>query len=141
MLEDIVTNAEKKRLQTQLFQAVANSANKESLKESIVWNELTLTGDAFKLVKSLVLFVAFSESIKELLSLLVDDDCLLQLGHPEAPVDRVLETVIRRCGHTPASESDFDYIGKIRENAKLLFTVSFPANAFYVFLHCEVLRR
>ncbi|ENN80105.1 hypothetical protein YQE_03464, partial [Dendroctonus ponderosae] len=112
VLEDIVTNVEKKRLQTQLFQAVANAANTESLKQSIVWNELTLT-----------------ESIKELLTLLVDDDCLLELGHPDAPVDRVLETVIRRCGHTPASESDFDYIGKIRENVKLLFTAVIDDNS------------
>ncbi|XP_019755152.2 zinc finger protein 569 [Dendroctonus ponderosae] len=112
VLEDIVTNVEKKRLQTQLFQAVANAANTESLKKSIVWNELTLT-----------------ESIKELLTLLVDDDCLLELGHPDAPVDRVLETVIRRCGHTPASESDFDYIGKIRENVKLLFTAVIDDNS------------
>jgi len=104
-LEDIVSNAEKKILQKQLFQAVTSAANKAAVKDTVVWNELTLT-----------------ESIKELLSLLVDEDCLKEFGHPEAPVDKVLESVIKRCGHTPASETDFDYIEKMRENAKLLFT-------------------
>ncbi|KAL1501100.1 hypothetical protein ABEB36_006488 [Hypothenemus hampei] len=108
VLEEIVANAEKKRLETQLLQSVAASSNnqKKSLKNTTIWNELTL-----------------SESIKELLGLLVDEDCLTELGHPDAPVDRVLETVIRRCGHSPALDSDYDYIGKLRENAKLLFNV------------------
>lgn len=106
VLEDIVANAEKKRLQKQLLHAVASAANKDTVKDTIVWNEYTLT-----------------ESIKELLYLLVDEECLSEFGHPEAPVDKVLESVIKRCGHTPASEADFDYIGKMRENAKLLFTV------------------
>ncbi|KAF7280001.1 hypothetical protein GWI33_006517 [Rhynchophorus ferrugineus] len=106
VLEDILANAEKKRIQQQLLRTVSNNDQKESLKDTIVWNELTLT-----------------ESIKELLTLLVDEDCLLEFGHPEAPVDKVLEAVIKRCGHSPASDVDFDYIGKLRQNAKLLFTV------------------
>lgn len=105
VLEDILANAEKKRLQQQLLTAVSESAN-ESLTENIIWNELTLT-----------------ESIKELLTLLVDEECLTEFGYPDTPVDRVLDSVIKRCGHSPASEEDFDYIGRMRENAKLLFTV------------------
>ncbi|CAG9768583.1 unnamed protein product [Ceutorhynchus assimilis] len=105
VLEDVMANAEKKRLQSQLLQAIANqSIDKEALKETIVWNELT-----------------FTDSIKELLELLVDEDCLEEFGHPETPVDRVLDSVIRRCGYIPATQCD--YLTKMRENAKLLFAV------------------
>lgn len=48
---------------------------------------------------------------------------LQEFGYPDAPVDKVLDSVIKRCGHKPASDEDFDYIGRMRENAKLLFTV------------------
>ncbi|CAG9857712.1 unnamed protein product [Phyllotreta striolata] len=107
VLEDIVANAEKKRLQEQLLTAAAASDDAdEAMTKNVVWTELTLT-----------------ESIKELLTLLVDEECLLEFGYPEAPVDKVLDSVIAKCGHKPASEEDFDYIGRIRENAKLLFTV------------------
>lgn len=71
VLEDILANAEKKRLQQQLLTAATESAN-ENLTENIIWNELTLT-----------------ESIKELLTLLVDEECLLEFGYPDAPVDKV----------------------------------------------------
>ncbi|CAH0550769.1 unnamed protein product [Brassicogethes aeneus] len=108
VLEDIMVSAEKKRLQQQLLSAATTAAanKKGGISESIVWNEFTLT-----------------ESIKELLTLLVDEDCLNEFGYPDAPVDKVLDSVIKRCGHKPASEEDFDYIGRLRENAKLLFTV------------------
>lgn len=106
VLEDILASAEKKRLQQQLLSAATDAASKSSLTENIVWNELTLT-----------------ESIKELLTLLVEEECLRDFGYPDAPVDKVLDSVIKRCGHKPASEEDFDYIGRMRENAKLLFTV------------------
>lgn len=106
VLEDILASAEKKRLQQQLLSAATDAASRSSLTENIVWNELTLT-----------------ESIKELLTLLVEEECLRDFGYPDAPVDKVLDSVIKRCGHKPASEEDFDYIGRMRENAKLLFTV------------------
>lgn len=57
----------------------------------------------------------------------MDEECLKEFGYPDAPVDRVLEGVIKRCGHDPALESEFDYIGRMRENAKLLFMVSLVA--------------
>lgn len=106
VLEDIMASAEKKRLQQQLLSAATDAAARNSLTQNVIWNELTLT-----------------ESIKELLTLLVDEECLNDFGYPDAPVDKVLDSVIKRCGHKPASEEDFDYIGRIRENAKLLFTV------------------
>lgn len=108
VLEDIMANAEKKRLQQQLLNVVsaAASGEKSNLTDNRIWNELTLT-----------------DSIKELLSLLVDDECLKAFGWPDAPVDKLLDSVIKRCGQTPASEEDFDYLGRLRENVKLLFTV------------------
>ncbi|KAF5291291.1 hypothetical protein FQA39_LY03442 [Lamprigera yunnana] len=107
VLEDIMAGAEKKRLQQQLLSAALNhKEGNESLMEHTIWNELTLT-----------------DSVKELLTLLVDEATLESFGWPDAPVDKLLDSVIRRCGHKPASEEDFDYIGRMRENAKLLFTV------------------
>lgn len=107
-LEDILAGAEKKRLQQQLLAAASEavSDNKPSIASSGVWSELTLT-----------------DSIRELLTLLVDEATLRAFGWPDTPVDKLLDSVIRRCGHKPASEDDFDYIGRLRENAKLLFTV------------------
>ncbi|KAF5274091.1 hypothetical protein FQR65_LT04489 [Abscondita terminalis] len=108
VLEDILAGAEKKRLQQQLLNAATTAAKNgnKSLTEHTIWNELTLT-----------------DSIKELLTLLVDETTLESIGWPNAPVDKLLDAVIKRCGHKPASEDDFDYIGRMRENAKLLFTV------------------
>ncbi|KAK4884706.1 hypothetical protein RN001_000977 [Aquatica leii] len=108
VLEDIMAGAEKKRLQQQLLTAASNAAKNGNkiLAEHTIWNELTLT-----------------DSVKELLTLLVDESTLESIGWPNAPVDKLLDAVIKRCGHKPASEEDFDYIGRMRENAKLLFTV------------------
>ncbi|KAK9871869.1 hypothetical protein WA026_015116 [Henosepilachna vigintioctopunctata] len=108
ILEDLMANEEKKRLQQQLLGAISEAAEKgqNSIIDSVIWNEFTLT-----------------ESIKELLTLLVDEECLTELGYPDTPIDKVLDAVIQRCGHDPASEKDFDYISRMRENAKLLFTV------------------
>ncbi|XP_022913833.1 zinc finger protein 436-like [Onthophagus taurus] len=110
VLEDIMAGAEKKRLQEQLLnvaQVVASGNNTTlTVQQSTIWDELTLT-----------------DSIKELLGLLVDESTLKDFGWPDTPVDKMLDSVIRRCGHKPASKEDFDYIGRMRENAKLLFTV------------------
>lgn len=107
VLEDIMAEAEKKRLQKHLL-SVANemSNSKVKITETKVWDELT-----------------FTNSVKELLSLLVDESTLTVLGWPNTPVDKLLDLVIKRCGHEPASSDDFDYLGRLRENAKLLFTV------------------
>lgn len=117
VLEDILAGAEKQRLQKTLFSLAAED---QPLPETHtqVWNELTLT-----------------DSIRELLGLLVDEPTLVRFGWPEAPVDRILDAVIRRCGHTPASDVDFDYISRMRENAKLLFTVVIDDQAVKSLLH------
>lgn len=46
-------------------------------------------------------------------------------GWPEAPIQDVLDAVIRRCGHQPVTvdDSDLTFEDRLRENVKLLFTV------------------
>lgn len=45
-------------------------------------------------------------------------------GWPEAPIQDILEAVIRRCGHDPVtSESNVMFTDRLRQNIKLLFTV------------------
>ena len=63
------------------------------------------------------------DSINELLSLLVDEPTLKGFGWPKTPVDELLESVIKRCGHTPVPTEDYSYHDRLRENSKLLFTV------------------
>lgn len=107
VLEDIMAEAEKKRLQKHLLSVATESAGKkEKVTVTHIWDELT-----------------FTDSIKELLTLLVDETTLTAFGWPDTPVDKMLDLVIKRCGHQPASTEDFDYLGRLRENAKLLFTV------------------
>lgn len=106
MLEDILAGAEKKRIQEQLLTAAEDAMAEDKPNIEAVWTELTLT-----------------DSIKELLAILVDESTLKAFGWPDTPVDKMLDSVIRRCGHAPASEDNFDYIGRLRENCKLLFTV------------------
>lgn len=55
-----------------------------------------------------------TESLKELLSLLVDEATLRNFGWPERPVDELLEAVIRRCGHSPASHNLFAPADRLR---------------------------
>lgn len=63
------------------------------------------------------------ESISQLLNLLVDEDTLKSFGYPETPIDQLLESVIKRCGHTPVDADAYEYYDKLRENSKILFTV------------------
>ena len=63
------------------------------------------------------------DAIRELLTLLVDDATLKGFGWPDAPVDQVLESVIKRCGHAPVNPDHYEYFSRLRENSKLLFTV------------------
>lgn len=78
---------------------------------------------------------ALCESIRELLGLLVDEPTLKGFGYPEKPVDELLEAVIRRCGHSPASPDDYGYMDRLRENSKLLFTVVIDDNAVKTLLN------
>lgn len=62
-------------------------------------------------------------SIKELLGLLVEPATLKKLGWPNASVDGLLESVIKRCGQKPTSHEDYSTCDRLRENCKLFFTV------------------
>ncbi|CAG2161885.1 unnamed protein product [Oppiella nova] len=75
------------------------------------------------------------DSIRELLSLLVDEATLKGFGWPDAPVDELLEAVIKRCGHTPVKHDSYSYYDRLRENSKLLFTVVIDDNAVKTLLN------
>ncbi len=75
------------------------------------------------------------DSIRELLSLLVDETTLKGFGWPDAPVDELLEAVIKRCGHTPVKHENYSYYDRLRENSKLLFTVVIDDNAVKTLLN------
>ncbi|XP_042899609.1 uncharacterized protein [Parasteatoda tepidariorum] len=76
-----------------------------------------------------------TENIRELLYLLIDEPTLIGFGWPDKPVDEVLELVIQRCGHTPVSRDHYVYMDRLRENAKLLFTVVIDDNAVKTLLN------
>ena len=61
------------------------------------------------------------ESLKELMSLLVDAETLEGFGWPERPVDELLEAVIRRCGHSPASHQLFSPADRLRSGHHVSF--------------------
>ncbi|XP_065295298.1 zinc finger protein 2-like isoform X2 [Dermacentor albipictus] len=75
------------------------------------------------------------ESIRELLGLLIDEPTLKGFGYPDKPVDELLEAVIRRCGHSPASPDKYNYMDRLRENSKLLFTGVINDNAVKTLLN------
>ncbi|XP_039281993.1 zinc finger protein 2 isoform X1 [Nilaparvata lugens] len=108
MLEEIMVEAEKKKLQQQLISSTdvdLDDVDDPDEPPSILSEE------------------TLAQSITELLSLLVDEMTLKAFGWPAASVDHVLESVIKRCGHEPAGYSGMPHCDKLRENAKLLFTV------------------
>lgn len=113
MLEEILAEAEKKKLQQQLLAATATPGE---------------SGTAMA-------EGALADSVRELLTLLVDEATLKAFGWPDAPVDRLLEAVIRRCGHQPVSADDYGYTDRLRENAKLLFTVVIDDSAVKTLLN------
>ncbi|XP_015518876.2 zinc finger protein 2 isoform X1 [Neodiprion lecontei] len=108
MLEDAMAEAEKRRLQEQLCKIASSAA----AKTKSVGANVTLSQD--KLLKAIV----------DLLSLLVEEETLQAFGWPKAPIQDVLEAVIKRCGHQPIpSDSDLLFAQRLRENVKILFTV------------------
>lgn len=69
------------------------------------------------------------EAVTDLLKILIDEDTLQLFGWPEAPVQDILEAVIRRCGHQPlTSESNLLFNERLRENIKRLFMVVIEDN-------------
>uniref|UniRef100_A0A1B6FYG6 Zinc finger protein 865 n=1 Tax=Cuerna arida TaxID=1464854 RepID=A0A1B6FYG6_9HEMI len=118
MLEEIMAEAEKKKLQQQLLAAANQAALELSAEEPHVLTESNL-----------------AESVRELLTLLVDETTLKAFGWPDSSVDKLLEAVIRRCGHQPAGFPDMAYADRLRENAKLLFTVVIDDSAVKTLLN------
>ncbi|KAH9405844.1 hypothetical protein TYRP_014140 [Tyrophagus putrescentiae] len=62
------------------------------------------------------------EAIRELLLLLVDEKLLKNFGWPNAPIDSMLEAVIKQCNHEPVKCEDYNYYDRLRENAKRFLT-------------------
>ncbi|XP_054259481.1 oocyte zinc finger protein XlCOF6-like [Macrosteles quadrilineatus] len=118
MLEEIMQEAEKKKLQQQLLAAANQAAQELPTEEPHVLTEDSL-----------------AENVRQLLTLLVDETTLKAFGWPDASVDKLLEAVIRRCGHQPAGFPDMPYADRLRENAKLLFTVVIDDNAVKTLLN------
>ena len=108
-LEEILIEAERKKLQLQLL-TITNEVRKND-------NVFTATTTGENKETNL------EESVAELLKLLVDEETLRSFGAPETPIDNVLDMVIKRCGHQPVSNPDLSPLDRLRENAKLLFTV------------------
>ena len=65
---------------------------------------------------------ALGEALRELLSLLVHEATLQAFGHPDQPVEQVLESVIRRCGHAHIEDPTLSYPDRLRSVA----TLSYP---------------
>lgn len=130
MLEEILAEAEKKKLQTQLLAAAASDAAAAPLSvPSGGTAPLTMTGGALG-------DDALAAAVRELLTLLVDEATLKVFGWPDAAVDQLLEAVIRRCGHTPVgADGQMAYTDRLRENAKLLFTVVIDDSAVKTLLN------
>jgi KRAB domain-containing zinc finger protein len=127
MLEEILAEAEKKKLQQQLLATqAAQAATGLSMGAALATTTQLagLMGGPPAAGSGSLSEKALSDSIRELLSLLVDEATLAAFGWPDETVDKLLEAVIRRCGHNPAPLEDYSTIDRLRENAKLLFTVS-----------------
>ncbi|XP_073996798.1 uncharacterized protein isoform X2 [Rhodnius prolixus] len=117
MLEEIKSEAEKKKLQQQLLQVAAEASLVEGMEEREELDENGLV-----------------DAVRELLTLLVDETTLRGLGWPGAGVEALLEAVIRRCGHEPAPSSTPRH-DRLRHNIKLLFTVVIDDSAVKALLN------
>ncbi|CAG2055197.1 unnamed protein product [Timema podura] len=137
MLEEILAEAEKKKLQQQLLAAATASINSGSA--STPGTAATEGGSISKPTSATepatLTEAALAESVKELLTLLVDEATLKAFGWPTAQVDRLLEAVIKRCGHQPVGLDELTYTDRLRENAKLLFTVVIDDSAVKTLLN------
>lgn len=119
MLEEIMAEAEKKKIQQQILAAADVAIDSPDPDEP----------------SCMMSDEALASSVRELLTLLVDETTLKAFGYPEASVDSLLEAVIKRCGHQPAGFLDLPYSDRLRENAKLLFTVVIDDSAVKTLLN------
>ncbi|KAF0311700.1 Protein suppressor of hairy wing [Amphibalanus amphitrite] len=126
MLDQIMAEAEKKKIQQQL-----SSLEAVGRRDQLAADELEVRS------KGTLSERALGEALRELLSLLVDEATLQAFGHPDQPVEQVLESVIRRCGHAHIDDPTLSYPDRLRENAKLLFTVVIDDNAVKTLLNSQ----
>lgn len=84
MLEEIMAEAEKKKLQAQLLAVAAASTTEEE-------NEANDAAEYHTYLPE----DALTDSISQLLTLLVDEVTLKSFGWPNASVDKLLEAVIK----------------------------------------------
>jgi len=102
-----MNEVEKKHLQTQLHNIASAAAAKMK------------TGECKRLSTDELL-----KAIIDLLRILIDEETLQLFGWPEAPIQDILEAVIRRCGQEPVtSESNMIFTDRLRQNVKLLFSI------------------
>ncbi|XP_043792485.1 zinc finger protein 2-like [Apis laboriosa] len=112
LLEDVMNEVERKHLQIQLYNIATVAVQK------------TKNGNSTRLSPDKLV-----EAVTDLLKILIDEDTLQLFGWPEAPVQDILEAVIRRCGHQPlTSESNLLFNERLRENIKRLFMVVIEDN-------------
>lgn len=120
-LEEIMAVTEKKKLQAHLLSmASAIIPKKNSDGSDDVRPGQSTTGDYLPAFMS---DDALADAINQLLVLLVDEKTMKAFGWPRCKVDKILERVIRRCGHSPISSDELSYIECLRENTKVLLTV------------------
>lgn len=84
MLEEIMAEAEKKKLQAQLLAVAAASTNEDENEANESAEFQTYLPDD-----------ALTDSIGQLLTLLVDETTLKSFGWPTTSIDKLLESVIR----------------------------------------------
>ncbi|XP_049789960.1 zinc finger protein 883-like isoform X1 [Schistocerca nitens] len=133
MLEEILAETEKKKLQQQLLAAAAAQGPVGSGVGLNGSGSDGSSGDPSSIPS--LSEAALADSVRELLALLVDEATLKAFGWPETQVDQLLEAVIRRCGHQPVTSEELLYTDRLRENAKLLFTVVIDDSAVKTLLN------
>ncbi|VVC40851.1 Hypothetical protein CINCED_3A010954 [Cinara cedri] len=134
MLAEIMADAEKKKLEAQLLGSVKKDVDdqtdnndndnndadldKEDDNESIDEledNDSTTSEESNQ--------DTLGNSLMELLTVLVDENTLKEFGWPNATVDHLIESVIKRCGHSPVAAEDASYMARLRDNSKQLFSI------------------
>ncbi|XP_044731255.1 zinc finger protein 883-like [Chrysoperla carnea] len=65
----------------------------------------------------------YIKNLQKLLLMLIEHSTLQQFGWPDEPIDKILDSLIIRCGSVPVVDDNLEYIDRLRENTKLLFAV------------------
>ncbi|XP_060836197.1 zinc finger protein ZFP2-like [Rhopalosiphum padi] len=141
MLAEIMADAEKKKLEAQLLGVVKKDNDNQNITDEIDNNredddesidELedngSITSEESNQNNTL------AESLMELLTVLVDESTLKEFGWPGTTVDHLIESVIKRCGHTPVAAEEASYMARLRDNSKQLFSIIIDDSAIQTLL-------